>query len=562
MIEKFIHKLYLIFYMTVALLSIAMVIEVGTWFGALSQGVASVQVMESLAHLTVLLVLMGIVITIFRPTVRGLEAKHKAVALREAHLNRVMTTSVVGYAVIHPKTYKYIEVNNALCSMLGYEKEEMLGNTPLDFCMPESEKVFRAQSSTIEQTDDRQYQIVMRHKDGHPVYTQYNANTVWNQDGQAELAFSFVTDITNIKNTQKALREAKDVAEEATALKDQFVSLVAHDLRNPIGAIRGFTEMMILDTKDPLNEKQKEYMSHVFSQSNELLELINDLLDISKLQSGMVDVEALFFDAHYMVDNIAHRLKLQASKKGITIVNDVSENTRVYADETLFGQVVQNLISNAIKFSHEDSEVRIFAEDGDVTRIGVQDQGVGIAKGAIEKLFHMEEKTSTHGTAGEAGTGFGLPLSRQIMQVHEGDISVESEEGKGSTFYASLPKVVPEILVVDDDPSICALLKQLLTLEGAHVQEAYSAKEAIEYIQRSGIPHLVITDINMPEMDGLEMIRKLKIILEDDLMPIIVLTAVDGEKASHQCLALGALDFSQKPIVINDFMLRVKRFIG
>lgn len=563
MIDQAVRGLVVLFYLTTGLLAIALVVEVGTWvISAKDETLSTTQIFESVFHTGILVALGTLMLLFFRPAIRKLKSIHQSIVKREAQLSRILSTAIEGYAVIDPKTLVYREVNDALCNMLGYTADEMLGKSPTDFCDPEGAKAFRAQTSTIGDTASRQYQVVMRHKNGRQVHTHYSASTVLRDDGTPEIAFAFITDISNLKRSEEALRSAKSNAEAATALKDKFVSLIAHDLRSPIGAIRGYTEFMMVDPRHPPNEHHKESLTYIFNQTNDLLELISDLLDLTRLQTGAVKLESKFFDAHFMVENLVNRLLLQAEAKDIRLVNEVPLRTRLYADEVLYGQVLQNLISNAIKFSNNRTQVRIFVSDGEQTTLAVQDNGIGVPTALIDKLFLMEEKTSTAGTAGEAGTGLGLPLSRQIMLAHKGDILVESEEGKGSTFRTPLPTVQPKVLLVDDSADIRMYVRAMLDSEGAKVTEAANGREALEHIDKNGQPHLIITDIDMPEMDGVELLKKLKTTMGDDLVPVMVLTGMEDESLRDQCLGIGAADFSRKPIAPEDFMPRVRHFIG
>lgn len=357
-------------------------------------------------------------------------------------------------------------------------------------------------------------------------------------------------------------KKAQEQAEEATLLKDKFVSLVAHDLRSPLGGIKGLAEFMLMDTRSPLGDNARSSMELIFDQIKQLLDLLESLLDLSRFQTGNIQIETRFFDAHYLADDILNRLRHQADPKGISLINDIPLRTRIHADEKLLGQVLQNLVSNAIKFSHPNEQVRVYVPDDLPATIAVIDSGVGIPHDVIEKLFQLEEQTSTPGTAGESGTGFGLPLSRQIVQAHDGDIRVESTEGEGSTFFADLPLIVPTVLVVDDEESIRALIRTYLMQEGAVVEEAENGRVAMDYINQNKAPHLVITDINMPEMDGLELLSTIKKRPELETVPVLVLTGSVAEGDRDRCLALGAADFTQKPIVLEDFMPRVRHFIG
>lgn len=563
MIDTIIRRLVWVYYIGAVLLSISIAIELSLFAHQATDGSFNASlVLETVSHTGILILLLGVAVFSFRPALKKLTEIHLALAQSERQLSRVLSTAVEGYAVIDPKTYKYTEVNQALCTMLGYAADEMIGRTPLEFCAPESHKVFRAQTSTIPDTDERQYQVVMLHKNGEKVFTQYNANTVRDQDGQPESAFAFITNITKIKQAQIDLKAAKESAEKATQLKDKFVSLIAHDLRNPIGAIRGYSELLQMDLSKNLTDDQKESLGYIHAQCDDLLALINDLLDLSRLQSGVVKLDLRFWDAHYVADNMVRRVEAQAKSKSIQIVNDIPKHTRMYGDQILIGQVLQNLITNAVKFSNEGSIVRLFSPDDQPHTIAVEDHGVGMDDAAINKLFSLENKQSTNGTAGETGSGFGLPLSAQIIDAHQGQIHVSSQPGQGSTFFVEIPEVRPTVLIVDDEADIRQMIKLMLVEVGVETLEAEDGLAAIKMIKDEGMPHLILTDIRMPNIDGIELIQKLNDMHGHDTCPIIALTAEKDPEVRGHALAAGASDFLLKPIQVDEFLPRVRHFIA
>jgi signal transduction histidine kinase len=361
---------------------------------------------------------------------------------------------------------------------------------------------------------------------------------------------------------ERELRNAREEAEEATRLKDKFVALVAHDLRGPLGAIIGLLQVMMLRQDIPLHPTHSENLRFIVDNGAILLDLIEDLLNVSKLQTGKITPVPRFLDAHYLAEIAINKVSLLASQKGIGIRNEIASGSRVFTDGTLFGQVLQNLLSNAIKFSHPGDEVTIFSPPDAPTTVAVRDRGIGIPSRSMSKLFVLEEKVSTEGTAGEKGTGFGLPLSSRTMEALGGLLSVESEEGKGSTFYAALPSVEPRVLVVDDDPVFRRMLG--LTLRGIGIEPAIvgNGQEAVDHLAEHGLPHLIVTDVNMPVMDGLRLLRTLKRDARTDRVPIIVVTADANLEIRREVLGLEADDFTVKPLQVEDFIPRVRRFVG
>lgn len=362
---------------------------------------------------------------------------------------------------------------------------------------------------------------------------------------------------------ETALIQAKEQAEEATRLKDKFVSLVAHDLRGPLGALLGLLQMMLMRKDVPLPEVHRTSLQFIIDNGHNLQKVIEDLLNLSRLKTGKIVPELRLVDGHFTAEIAIQKVSLVASQKSLTIHNDVPEGARFYVDPALFGQVVQNLLSNAIKFSQPGKSIDVFTEERDgMALLGIRDRGVGIPEAIVPKLFRLEEKTSTPGTAGEQGTGFGLPLSNNLMEAMQGSLLVESREGEGSIFYAAVPFVKPRVLAVDDDPLYLGIHSRRLRALGVEVATAENGRQALEAIAAGELPHLVLADLQMPVMDGFQLLRALKDDPRTGKIPVIVVTG-DAEIATRrEALGLGADDFIVKPSADAEFLPRVRRFIG
>ena len=365
------------------------------------------------------------------------------------------------------------------------------------------------------------------------------------------------TDETRSQESLDSLKEERDRAQRITETKDKVVSLIAHDLKNPLGAIRGFSEFMLIDEQDPLSDQQRKSIQHIYDQSDDMLTLISDVLDISRLQTGNIVITNVFADAHYLVEKILQRLQAMATAKQVTLVNKVPTGTRIYGDSTLLGQVFQNLLTNAIKFSHASGDVHVQLEesgDPETISIGVRDFGIGVSDKLIGNLFKLEEKTSTDGTSGEKGSGFGLPLTHQIMRAHKGDLQVSSREGEGSTFTIILQNETPRVLVVDDDPIFRKIIRQYLLSMQADVTECGNGEEAWNLLMDDFRPHLIISDIQMPVRNGIDLLVDIRMHMKMSQIPVIMVTGDSDERTRERVLKLGATDFVAKPINPGDFV--------
>ena len=356
----------------------------------------------------------------------------------------------------------------------------------------------------------------------------------------------------------RELRLAKEKAEEATALKDKFVSLVAHDLRGPLSTLLGFLKMFHL----PFNpDQQEKILSSALQTAERMATLIEELLSVSRLKTGTVRPRPFFVDAFLVAEHAIACQIHPARSKGVTLKNCVPINTRIYADPTLLGEVLTNLVNNAIKFSKAGDVVTLSLAGKDPLSIAVSDTGTGIKPNLLPSLFNYEVKTSTRGTAGETGTGLGLPLSNDIMAAHGGCLRVESTPEKGSSFYADLPAVRPRILVVDDDPPSRKLAERILEPLDADVVNAKDGIEALEALKGSKA-HLILSDIYMPNMDGFELLEYLR---KDETLkgiPVIVLTVDADIAVREKALKLGAVDFITKPISSVEALPRIGKYIS
>lgn len=231
------------------------------------------------------------------------------------------------------------------------------------------------------------------------------------------------------------LRKQKDAAEDANKLKDKFVSLVAHDLKGPLSALLSYLGML-----KPENEEQVEILEKVIISGQRQMDMINDVLNISRLQTGKLLPHKKNISLYLVVEVAITKNILLARNKNIHITNLIDKADMVFADEPLLVEVMDNLISNAIKFSYSGDRIEISNSKEDATKIIIKDYGIGIKESKLRKIFDLNEKTTTQGTLGEGGTGFGLPYSQEIIKAHDGTITVNSIENEGSEFIVHLPQ--------------------------------------------------------------------------------------------------------------------------
>lgn len=359
--------------------------------------------------------------------------------------------------------------------------------------------------------------------------------------------------------SEQSLKKAKEEAEEATTLKDKFVSLVAHDLRAPITVIRGYLQLLSQESFDL--EVKKDIYSETIGSCDDMTQLINEVLSLSKMTSEGISPECQFIYASKLIEKSIYNYTVLAEKKGIELANELPEDMCMYSDERLMLEAVVNIISNAVKFCRKGDKIRVYKPDGEATTIAIADTGIGIKPDRMDSLFRYEAKTSTRGTSGEMGTGFGLPLSRDILKAHGGELTVQSLDGEGSTFFLRLPFVKPQVLIVDDEQIVIDSIKRCLKIIDADILEALDGESALAAIERE-YPHLILLDIYLPGINGLEILERLKGDPKTRNIPIIVITGASDMKVHEEAFQMGADDLIYKPFKKDDLIPRVKRFVG
>jgi len=379
--------------------------------------------------------------------------------------------------------------------------------------------------------------------------------------GSKTYIYTIERDITERKRAEEDIVKAKEDAEDATKLKDKFVSLVSHDLKSPLTSMLGFMKLIEAETVEPLNEGMKLILEKAIESGGRMSTLIDDLLNMSRLKTGHLKVDMKFYDASLIGARMIADYSYMAGTKDVELRNEIPKHSRIYADKTLLTEAIQNLVTNAIKFSEKGDCVTICLADDDRSTICVKDTGLGMKPPLIEKIFQYGDRISSLGTAGETGTGLGLPLAKEIIEIQGGKLTVESEFGKGTLFKVKMAKVQPRILLVDDDSHFRIMQMKSLVRLGVEIIEAENGKEAMEIIDNS-MPHLLITDIQMPIMDGLELLSILKNNERTQNLPVIVVSGVHGMEIREDIFSRGAEDFVTKDSGIEDFIPRVRRFIS
>ena len=397
----------------------------------------------------------------------------------------------------------------------------------------------------------------------------------------------WMIDIGKLKEVEIELRQAKELAENASRAKSAFLANMSHEIRTPMNAILGFTQLMLHNPD--LATQQKKYLETISRSGEHLLALINDVLDMSKIEAGRIELNPSTFDLSALLHDLEAMFRVRTDAKGLRLdvlkMNDLPPF--FIADKNKLLQVLINLLGNAVKFTNQGGvALRVYCENKAQRRLffEVEDTGIGIQKAAIDGLFRPFVQVHNEKQAG-TGTGLGLAISREIVRLMDGDISVTSKVGKGSIFRFSIPWMEGEmphaertarlqrviglksgqpsyrVLVVDDTKDNQTLLSEMLERARFSTRTASSGKKALEEF-KTWRPHLILMDMRMPSMDGVETIQRIRATPSGNEVKIISVTANTFESMRREALEAGADDFLGKPFREEELFEKIRLLLG
>lgn len=362
--------------------------------------------------------------------------------LRESEIRyrRLFESSKDGILVLDAISGEILDVNPFIIQLLGYDYDELIGKELWE--IGTFKNIGYSQHSFTE-LQIREYirydDMPLVTKSGKRISVEFISNVY--VANHVKVIQCNIRDITERKRMEQAIKDSENRLRELVATKDKFFSIIAHDLRSPFNTILGFSELLVEQTKKK-NYDEVEKFAHIIQQSSNLaMELITNLLEWSRLQVGRMKFTPEHIELNTLIKSVTQLLNNSAQQKGITIHVDTPEKVIAFADEAMLGTIMRNLISNAIKFTYPDGEIVVSAKpEKDQLVIMVADNGVGIKKEGLKKIFAIEDNFSTPGTHNEKGTGLGLIMCKDFIEKHGGEIWVESEPGKGSKFYFTIPQ--------------------------------------------------------------------------------------------------------------------------
>ncbi|MBL7827953.1 MAG: PAS domain S-box protein [Saprospiraceae bacterium] len=471
-----------------------------------------------------------------------------------------------------------IRHNNAFCQMLGYEPYELIGRSGFDLILTQRSKDFMAQL-----VEDRKkglsgvYEIQLIKKDGSTMWSMVSGAPVKNAQGQTIGTIGILFDLTNRIKLETELAEAKQAADRARLAERQFLTHMSHEIRTPINAVIGMTHLLY-DTQP--DQTQREYLDSLSFSAESLLAIVDDILDLSKIEAGEIEFEQKPFDLGYLIKSLHQTFQYKIQSKPVQFTYDIDPAivNFVTGDRTHLNQILTNLLSNAVKFT-EQGAISIAAkllerrEDLMYIQFTVTDTGIGIAENKLELIFQNFKQADIQVSRKYGGTGLGLTIVKQLVELQGGSILVESQVDKGSRFSVVLPFTDSKVainssealskhdflpngnrlknkhfLVVEDNQVNQMLIcKTIQSWEGTF-EVANHGKEALELTAREKFD-VILMDIHMPELDGFETTRVLRADSSNQncQVPVIALTAVAMPEEKRRALEVGMNGFLTKP---------------
>ncbi|MFT3891072.1 MAG: PAS domain S-box protein [Anaerolineales bacterium] len=386
------------------------------------------------------------------------------------------------------------------------------------------------------------------------------------------------------------LSRANSNLARALRVKDEFLANMSHELRTPLNAILGLSESLSEQTAGPLNEKQQKYLTTISESGHHLLSLINDILDLAKIEAGQITLDINKVDVHSVSQASLRMIKQLAQKKNLEVVVDIDDEVGLmWADERRLKQMIVNLLSNAVKFTPEGGKLGLQItgnQNDNKVMITVWDTGIGIKEEDFERLFKPFVQLDAGLARESSGTGLGLALVAQMARLHGGSVSVESDAGKGSRFTIILPwepalaadavermkvtgqfrtirpgKVQQTILVIEDTQEVVMMLKDYLEIAGYIVATAQDGLDGIAQAKFHH-PDLILMDVQMPRMDGLEATQKLRQDPEFKHTPIIALTALAMPNDRERCITAGMDEYISKPVNLRGLIKLIQNYLS
>ena len=481
----------------------------------------------------------------------------------------------------HDLEGKFLTSNPMVSTLYGYSDDEFIGRSLMDF-LPEEDKLLFHENylNQIKKNKDATGTFRVLHKNGHVVYTLFN-NFLKEEPGKKPYVICFGVDISQRILVEKELKKEKKVTEELAQTKQNFLANMSHEIRTPMNAIMGMSRQL---QKSSLNEEQLSYLNNITNASENLLVIINDVLDLAKLEAGKLSIEKIGFEPKTVIEGVMLVMMHKAEEKGLKLTNsycDPQISSVLLGDPYRINQILLNLVSNALKFTevgNVDISCEVLEENKNTQKIQIKvlDTGIGMEPLFLKSLFQKFTQEYETVNRNFGGTGLGMSITKSLVDAMGGEISVESEKGKGTTVFIKfnfekgrildLPTksnatintsslIGKKILIVDDNQMNRMVAALILEEFKAITVEVENGEEAVEYLKNNDCD-LVLMDLQMPVLNGYESTKLIREKLKLTI-PIIALTANAIKGESEKCILAGMNDYLSKPFEEEQFLKKV-----
>ena len=498
----------------------------------------------------------------FRALSHLIEVSTRELNRQKEEFQTIFEQSKGAIAIIEPEEGRFLQVNPAYCEMTGYSREELLRMRCADLTHSEySENSRQAIAQVLEHGHLENYTKECRRKDGELITVALSMSLL----SDPRRILINVQDITQWLRNQQALEAAKRKAEEATRLKSAFLANISHEIRTPMNGIMGMAHLL---AQSQLNPSQREYIQIIENSAKNLLNIISDVLDFSKVEAGKLTLEEAEFDLFETIEEVLAVIEPKIREKDLelTVHYDLELGKRFLGDRLRISQILTNLLGNAVKFT-ERGEISLEIERRGANKIAIEvrDTGIGIPPEVLGRLFRPFTQADVSTTRRYGGTGLGLSISKQLAEMMGGKIEVESTPGEGSTFRFELPlqELDPQnrhynlfsgrhVLLVDRSETWHRILGEMLHSFDVTVAHAYSGHEALEKVSncRNTPYDLVLLDRKLPDIDGLQVLDKFcKLCPDDSHLPPVILIDNDRQTILSQKARNAGAEYSlHKPV--------------
>jgi PAS domain S-box-containing protein len=498
----------------------------------------------------------------------------------ESQFRAIFERSSIGIGLVDMKA-RVVDANPVLCKIIGYHREEICGRRFTDF-IDQRGHDFQNYRQLLAGTQDRfELERAFLRQNQHPIWVHISVSLITGNYGEPQYFLAMVEDITERKETDLKLRETKDVAEAGSRAKSEFLATMSHELRTPLNAIMGLSQLLQQEMLGELNSKQREYVACIYSSGEHLLSLINDILDLSKVEAGKEELSLVKLHIPDLCNYVISTVRDRATAKQLDLTFTIDSHLEAcIADERRLKQMLLNLLSNAIKFTQVGTvSLRVQQVSQGINFI-VSDTGIGIDASNFNVLFEPFKQLDSRLNRQYEGTGLGLALTRKLARLHGGDIMLESTLGVGSKFTLFIPhpktaeneslqlleavhlldhsnhnqgivKTITSkrILLVEDEVNTAIRLQDYLQTIGYQVEQIANSSDFLVKVHNQK-PHLILLDIHLAgELNGWDLLKLLRQKADNRDIPVVMMIP-PTETSDNHGFPVGANDYLKKPISI------------